>query len=202
MSTGKIVQVIGPVVDVEFEPGQLPAIYNALLVEGVENKDVFAYSQKLTLEVAQHLGESQVRTIAMASTDGLTSRDDRERYRRADLDPGRAGDARPDPQRRRRAGGQGPGDQREEDVSDPPAGPAVRGPVDEGRDVRDRHQGHRFARAVYEGRQDRPVRRRRRRQDRAHPGADQQHRQAARRHLGLRRAWASAPARATTSSTR
>ncbi len=71
MSTGKIVQVIGPVVDVEFEPGRLPAIYNALLVEGVENKDVFSYSQKLTLEVAQHLGESQVRTVAMASTDGL-----------------------------------------------------------------------------------------------------------------------------------
>jgi F-type H+/Na+-transporting ATPase subunit beta len=72
MSTGKIVQVIGPVVDVEFEPGRLPAIYNALLVQGVENKDVFAYSQKLTLEVAQHLGESQVRTIAMAATDGLS----------------------------------------------------------------------------------------------------------------------------------
>jgi len=71
MSTGKIVQVIGPVVDVEFEAGRLPSIYNALLVEGVENKDVFAYSQKLTLEVAQHLGESQVRTIAMAATDGL-----------------------------------------------------------------------------------------------------------------------------------
>jgi F-type H+/Na+-transporting ATPase subunit beta len=71
MSTGKIVQVIGPVVDVEFEAGHLPSIYNALLVEGVEIKDVFAYSQKLTLEVAQHLGESQVRTIAMAATDGL-----------------------------------------------------------------------------------------------------------------------------------
>src|SRR5437879_13799818 len=72
MSTGKIIQVIGPVVDVEFEPGRLPAIYNALLVQGVENKDIFSYSQKLTLEVAQHLGESQVRAIAMASTDGLT----------------------------------------------------------------------------------------------------------------------------------
>ena len=72
MSQGKIVQVIGPVIDVEFAPGQLPAIYNALLVQGVENKDIFSYSQKLTLEVAQHLGESQVRTIAMASTDGLT----------------------------------------------------------------------------------------------------------------------------------
>ena len=41
MSTGKIVQVIGPVVDVEFEPGKLPAIYNALLVQGVEQKDIF-----------------------------------------------------------------------------------------------------------------------------------------------------------------
>jgi F-type H+/Na+-transporting ATPase subunit beta len=72
MSTGKIVQVIGPVVDVEFEPGKLPAIYNALLVQGVEQKDIFAYSSKLTLEVAQHLGEAHVRTIAMAATDGLT----------------------------------------------------------------------------------------------------------------------------------
>jgi F-type H+-transporting ATPase subunit beta len=72
MSTGKIIQVIGPVVDVEFEPGKLPAIYNALLVQGVEQKDVFAYSEKLTLEVAQHLGEAQVRAIAMAATDGLT----------------------------------------------------------------------------------------------------------------------------------
>jgi F-type H+-transporting ATPase subunit beta len=72
MSDGKIVQVIGPVVDVEFEPGRLPAIYNALLVQGVENKDIFAYSSKLTLEVAQHLGDSHVRTVAMASTDGLT----------------------------------------------------------------------------------------------------------------------------------
>ncbi len=72
-------------------------------------------------------------------------------------------------------------------LPDPPAGPALRGPVDEGRDVRDRHQGRRPAGAVHEGRQDGPLRRRRRRQDRAHPGADQQHRQAARRHLGLRR---------------
>ena len=72
MSIGKIVQVIGPVVDVEFETGQLPAIYNALEVQGIEGKDIFAYSTKLVLEVAQHLGESQVRTIAMASTDGLS----------------------------------------------------------------------------------------------------------------------------------
>jgi F-type H+-transporting ATPase subunit beta len=72
MSQGRIVQVIGPVVDVEFEPGALPAIYNALEVQGVEIKDIFSYSKKLVLEVAQHLGESQVRAVAMAATDGLT----------------------------------------------------------------------------------------------------------------------------------
>ena len=72
MSTGKIVQVIGPVVDVEFEPGQLPAIYSALEVQGIQNTDMFAYSQRLVLEVAQHLGESQVRTVAMAATEGLS----------------------------------------------------------------------------------------------------------------------------------
>jgi F-type H+-transporting ATPase subunit beta len=60
------------VVDVAFEPGHLPAIYSALEVAGVENKDIFSYSQKLVLEVALHLGESHVRTVAMAATDGLT----------------------------------------------------------------------------------------------------------------------------------
>ncbi len=72
MNVGKIVQVIGPVVDVAFEPGKLPGIYNALEVQGIELKDIFSYSQRLVLEVAQHLGESVVRTVAMASTDGLT----------------------------------------------------------------------------------------------------------------------------------
>jgi F-type H+/Na+-transporting ATPase subunit beta len=72
MNTGKIVQVIGPVVDVEFEPGKLPAIYSALEVPGAGSTDIFAYSAKLVLEVASHLGESQVRSVAMAATDGLT----------------------------------------------------------------------------------------------------------------------------------
>ncbi|MGH7322556.1 MAG: F0F1 ATP synthase subunit beta, partial [Candidatus Rokuibacteriota bacterium] len=71
MSEGRIVQVIGPVVDIEFEPGKLPPINNALEVPGIEIKDIFSYSQKLVLEVAQHLGESTVRAVAMASTDGL-----------------------------------------------------------------------------------------------------------------------------------
>src|SRR5476651_1473808 len=70
MSTkGKIVQVIGPVVDVEFNPadGALPKIYDALEIEfQPEGKPV-----KLTLEVQQHLGESWVRAIAMSSTEGI-----------------------------------------------------------------------------------------------------------------------------------
>src|SRR5467141_2555679 len=67
MSKGKIVQVIGPVVDVEFT-GDVPAIYNALTVE----YDVPGHDRtKLTLEVEQHLGDSWVRTVAMGSTEGL-----------------------------------------------------------------------------------------------------------------------------------
>jgi len=70
-NVGKIVQVIGPVVDVEFEPGKLPGIYNALDVKAKQVKDIFSYSERLVLEVAQHLGESRVRAIALSSTDGL-----------------------------------------------------------------------------------------------------------------------------------
>ncbi len=72
VNIGKIVQVIGPVVDVEFEPGHLPSLYNALEVRGRKLEDVFSYSERLVLEVAQHLGESRVRTVALSSTDGLT----------------------------------------------------------------------------------------------------------------------------------
>jgi F-type H+-transporting ATPase subunit beta len=68
MSLGKITQVIGPVVDVEFPPGQLPKILNALKVS---NPSISSEADNLVLEVAQHLGESSVRTIAMDSTDGL-----------------------------------------------------------------------------------------------------------------------------------
>lgn len=67
MSTGKIVQIIGPVVDVEFPPGTLPAIYNALKIRRGSNGD----SEEITAEVAQHLGEATVRAVAMQPTDGL-----------------------------------------------------------------------------------------------------------------------------------
>ena len=62
-NTGKIVRVVGPVVDVKFEGSTVPPILNALHIETDEGTKV--------LEVAQHLGEDTVRTIAMQSTDGL-----------------------------------------------------------------------------------------------------------------------------------
>ena len=68
MSIGKVVQVIGPVVDIEFPLDQLPAIYNAVKIEGkVDQVEI-----NLTVEVMQHLGDNTTRCIAMSSTDGLT----------------------------------------------------------------------------------------------------------------------------------
>ncbi|AOC92770.1 F0F1 ATP synthase subunit beta [Bacillus sp. L381] len=70
MKKGRVSQVLGPVVDVRFEDGHLPAIYNAIKVSqpaSGENE----VSIDLTLEVALHLGDDTVRTIAMASTDGI-----------------------------------------------------------------------------------------------------------------------------------
>jgi len=64
---GKIVQIIGPVVDVQFSPENMPAIYQALTVEFT----AAGRPEKLTLEVQQHLGEGVVRAIAMSSTEGL-----------------------------------------------------------------------------------------------------------------------------------
>jgi len=65
---GKIVQVIGPVVDIDFEDGNIPKIYNAIHIPrtNAEGKE-----ETLIVEVQQHLGENRVRTVAMDSTDGL-----------------------------------------------------------------------------------------------------------------------------------
>ena len=67
-SLGKITQVIGPVVDVEFPAGELPDIYNALLIEA---KDDSGNTVTLATEVQQHLGNGRVRSVAMDGTDGL-----------------------------------------------------------------------------------------------------------------------------------
>ena len=68
MNKGKITQVIGPVVDVEFEAGKLPEIYHALTIT---NPAIDDQENNLVCEVAQHLGENTVRAIAMDTTDGL-----------------------------------------------------------------------------------------------------------------------------------
>src|SRR5580658_9233426 len=65
---GKVTQVIGPVVDVEFEAGELPALLTAITVT---NKSLSDKEDNLVLEVAQHLGENTVRCIAMDATEGL-----------------------------------------------------------------------------------------------------------------------------------
>ncbi|MBW1693289.1 MAG: F0F1 ATP synthase subunit beta [Deltaproteobacteria bacterium] len=65
---GKITQVLGPVVDVEFEQGKLPTIYTSLLIS---NPAINDEPDNLVIEVAQHLGDNVVRTIAMDVTDGL-----------------------------------------------------------------------------------------------------------------------------------
>ncbi|GED67516.1 ATP synthase subunit beta [Brevibacillus reuszeri] len=70
MANGRVVQVMGPVVDVEFDRGHLPAIYNAIKIQhkaqSAGERDI-----ELTVEVATHLGDNLVRTVAMSSTDGL-----------------------------------------------------------------------------------------------------------------------------------
>ncbi len=70
MSKGRVVQVLGPVVDIEFEQGHLPAIFNAIRIErkaqSEGERDI-----NLTVETATHLGDNKVRCVAMSSTDGL-----------------------------------------------------------------------------------------------------------------------------------
>ena len=61
-NTGKVIQVIGPVVDIRFPEGDLPKLHNAIVIKG---------EKPLTVEVAQHMGDDVVRCIAMGSTDGL-----------------------------------------------------------------------------------------------------------------------------------
>src|SRR2546427_289312 len=79
-NVGKVVQVIGPVLDIEFEPEHLPEIYNAVVIDHRGNG---APPIRLTAEVQQHIGRNQVRAVAMTSTDGVVRG-------REVVDPGRA----------------------------------------------------------------------------------------------------------------
>jgi F-type H+-transporting ATPase subunit beta len=68
MNTGRIVQIMGPVVDVAFDTGTLPEIYTALEITNPTDEA----AKCLVCEVQQHLGEGTVRTVAMGSTDGFS----------------------------------------------------------------------------------------------------------------------------------
>jgi len=67
-TVGKVVQVIGPVIDAEFAPGSLPELYNALELKWTDDDGV---ARRLVCEVAQHIGRHQVRAVAMDATDGV-----------------------------------------------------------------------------------------------------------------------------------
>ena len=68
-NVGRVVQVIGSVVDVEFQGGQLPAIYNAIRI--VDEEKLSSVPVDIVIEVQQHLGENRVRTVSMKPTDGV-----------------------------------------------------------------------------------------------------------------------------------
>src|ERR1035437_3345384 len=72
MNEGKVVQVIGPIIDVEFAQGKLPNIYNAVNVQGEYTMSGEKYKIDLVAEVATHTGDNVVRCIAMSSTDGIS----------------------------------------------------------------------------------------------------------------------------------
>lgn len=74
-SYGTVVQVIGPVVDIEFPPGRLPDLYDAMVItsddQEEEIKATLPQDLSVTLEAMQHLGNNTVRCVAMSSTDGI-----------------------------------------------------------------------------------------------------------------------------------
>ena len=185
-AVGRIVRIVGPVVDVEFPADQIPSIYNALTVD----TETQAGEIHLVLEVETHLPGNLVRSVSMSSTDGLIRGLDVQDTGHPIMMPvgpktlGRIWNVIGEP------------------VDEKPLPDELEGympihrPAPEYEEltttteifetgIRDRHQGHRPDRAVRPRRQDGPVRRRRRRQDGYHSGAHQQPRPRARRHVGV-----------------
>ena len=183
-NVGHIVQVIGAVIDVEFPPEQLPEINNAVLVQDKTG----SVPIDLTLEVQQHIGQNQVRCVAMSSTDGLV-----RGMKAVDLggpitvpvgnaalgrilnvlgEPVDGGPAIPASNER------WPIHRHVPDFVDLEPKTTV---FETGIKVID------LVAPVREGRQGRPLRRRRRRQDGHHPGTHQQRAEGPRRQVGLLR---------------
>ena len=183
-NVGKVVEIKGVVIDAVFTE-RLPEINTALRIELPEREGQPAI--ELVAEVQQHLGDDRVRAVAMDATDGIPRGVDVIDTGAPDHRPRRQGDAGAPLQRARRADRRGRGDRgRRGALADPPRSAVVRRAEADDGDLRDRHQGDRPGRAVRARRQGRPVRRRRPRQDRPHPGADPQRRARARGQLGVR----------------
>ena len=184
-NVGTVVQVIGPVIDVQFPEHHLPEIHNAVHItsEGFEGPEPI----NIVAEVAQHLGEGRVRTVAMTATEGVV-----RGMKAVDLGGpiavpvGRATLGRVMNVLGEPVDGLGTGSDREA-LPDSPPGSVARRPIDAARNVRNRHQGCGPVRTVPEGRKDRPVRRRGRRQDGFDSGIDSQRGHEARRRVGIRR---------------
>ena len=178
--TGAVVQVIGPVVDVEFSGERLPEILDALEIdrEGGHKPRARGAAEPRQQHGANHRHGHHRRRAP---------RRRRPRNRCADSGPGWRRDARPDVQRHRRDHRrQGPVRRDEPDVHAPHRAHHLRAVHRDG-DSRDRHQGHRPHLHLLEGFQDRALRRSRRRQDGHRHGDDPQHRARARGLFGLRR---------------
>ena len=179
-----------------------PAIYNALEIP-IPAGDGSDSGRRLVAEVQQHLGDDRVRAVAMDATDGLAR--DLPVFDTGgpitvpvgEVTLGRIFNVLGEPIDKRRAGARP--SERWPIHRDPPQFEDL-SPTTEifetGIKVID------LLAPVRQGRQDRPLRRRRRRQDGAHPGADQQHRHSSTAASRSSPAWASAPARATTSTSR
>ena len=183
-ATGKIIQVAGPAVDVQFPEGAIPSIHNALRItsEGFNVPDPV----DIIVEVAQHIGEGRVRTIALQPTEGLVrgmKAEDLGHPVSVPVGPqtlGRVMNVIGEPVDKMGPVNYGTA------IFDSSSRASVRGSVDRTADVRDRHQSYRSARTVPSRWKDRVVRRRWCRQDGRHHGVDQQHRSEAWRRFGIR----------------
>ena len=182
---GRVARVIGPVVDIEFPADAMPEMYNVLTTQ----VELAGESTNITLEVAQHLGDDLVRAISLKPTDGLVRgaavRDTGGPITVpvGDVTKGHVFNVTGDVLNLK-------GGEKLEITERWPIhrkAPAFDQLESKTADVRDRHQGHRPADAVRPRRQDRPVRRCRRRQDGAHPGDDLPRRQGPRWCVGVRR---------------
>ena len=202
MSEGRVTQIIGPVIDVAFDAGNLPELRNALIVK----KDASLLSEgerdEIVVEVALHLGESTVRTVAMEPTEGLirglkavdTGAPISVPVGRASL--GRILNVIGEPVDGKRPGGD------DGTHADSSLRTHSRGTEHVHGDARDGPQGRRPTGTLYPGRQDGSFRRRRRGQDGPDHGAHPQHLDRTLGHFGVHRRGRAHPRGQTTSISR